>query len=360
MAEEADPASPHRATAESIIARHSTLERKRERMWRWVSGIVAALGLALGAYSYLESTDSGTISFVFLLILPSALSMFLGLLLGRGREWSMWHYSAIPATIAVVAVVVGAVLLREGVICLAMLAPLWILAGVPGALMAYALRPASRNSAQSLRSTFNAWSVLLVPIVAMAIEPLFPPPQQMVTVTSAQTIAASPATIWPHLLSIRSIDGAEGHSTMTHSLLRVPRPIDAALSGAGVGAIRYARWADGIRFEERITDWRSGQAISWRFHFPDRSIQHRTDRHINPHGQHLSVEAGGYRLIPLPGGQTQLELWTRYRLATPVNGYARWWGRRMLGDVQSNILAIIAGRAERPSPQPGTRQGYRN
>ena len=43
---------------------------------------------------------AGAISFVFLLILPSALSMFLGLLLGRGREWSMWHYSAIPATIA--------------------------------------------------------------------------------------------------------------------------------------------------------------------------------------------------------------------------------------------------------------------
>ena len=44
------------------------------------------------------------------------------------------------------------------------------------------------------------------------------------------------------------------------------------------------------------------------------------------------------------GGRTKIRLWTRYQLATPFNAYAGWWGERILGDIQDNVLTIVAGR----------------
>ncbi|HWV60655.1 MAG TPA: hypothetical protein VN034_08385, partial [Sphingopyxis sp.] len=132
--------------------------------------------------------------------------------------------------------------------------------------------------------------------------------------------------------------------TVSQNLLRLPRPVAAHLTGEGPGAVRDARWQDDIRFQEIVTGWRPGEALQWRFAFPDPSIHRRTDRHIEPHGHHLWIDSGGYRLIPLAGGRTKIRLWTRYHLATPFNAYAGWWGEFILGDIQNNILAIVAGR----------------
>ena len=45
-------------------------------------------------------------------------------------------------------------------------------------------------------------------------------------------------------------------------------------------------------------------------------------------------------------GRTLLTLRTNYIAKTHVNPYARLWGEILLGDIQSNVLAIIKQRAE--------------
>ena len=52
-------------------------------------------------------------------------------------------------------------------------------------------------------------------------------------------------------------------------------------------------------------------------------------------------------LIPMADGRTKIRLWTRYHVATPVNGYTAMWGEVILGDIQENVLAIVAGRLAR-------------
>jgi len=81
--------------------------------------------------------------------------------------------------------------------------------------------------------------------------------------------------------------------------------------------------------------------------FPDKSIQHNTDHHISPDGPLLRIETGQYELAALPEGKTRLTLETRYRMRTRLGAYLGWWGERLLGDIQENILAVIKDRAER-------------
>lgn len=307
--------------------------------------MIVAVGLYL---YYAEVEGSGGISVVFLLLLPACLSAFLGLLIGRGRDWSFWNYMLVPLAITGIAVLIGAVFLREGVICLVLLSPLWMLSGAIGASLAYALRPASPPDEDLvMRETFRAAGWLALPIAALAIEPLIPITSDWYTVENSIVIDARPADIWPHLESIPAIEDSEGTVNATQNLLRVPRPVDARLAGRGVGAIRHARWQDGIGFEEHITRWDPDRTLSWDFIFPDESIRHRTDRHIDPDAEHLTVESGGYRIEPLANGQSRLTLWTRYRLTTHVNSYAALWGGFLLSDIQGNILSIVRRRAER-------------
>ena len=113
--------------------------------------------------------------------------------------------------------------------------------------------------------------------------------------------------------------------------------------------MRTGHWQGGIRFEEIVTHWDANRAMQWRFAFPDPSISLKTDPHIDPHGRQLWIDKGGYRLTPMPGGKTKVELWTQYDLITWLNGYAALWGDVMLGDIQDNVLAIIKQRSEATS-----------
>jgi hypothetical protein len=171
-------------------------------------------------------------------------------------------------------------------------------------------------------------------------------PEQRFTVERSVVIAAAPDGVWPHLLRLNNLTLAEGKRTLAHDWLGVPRPHEAIVEGAGVGAVRTGRWAGGVWFEEHITLWESDRRLSWRFVFPEGSTFTSIDQHIDPRGPNLIVESGGYSIEPLVNGLSRLSLHTTYSARTAVNDYASLWGVRILGDVQNNILSIIKTRAE--------------
>ena len=159
-------------------------------------------------------------------------------------------------------------------------------------------------------------------------------------------VAASPEELWPLLISIPAIKPGEGRRSFTHDVLGVPRPSEAVLLQRDGGLVRKAQWGADIRFEERISEWRQDRALGWTFAFPDDSIQQHTDRHISPDGPILRIETGRYELVRLSPGMTRVRLITRYKMRTSFPAYLSWWGDLLLGDVQSNVLAILKARAE--------------
>jgi hypothetical protein len=332
-----------RVTTNHPPAETAPAPRRRDN-WKLVTALIVALAAALGVYFLAAAGSGATIGYALIVVLPAALTAFIAWVGSMGRDWSRGTFLAIPLWLAFAATLIGAVFLREGVVCLVMALPVWIAFGYIGLWPVYLYR---RSRKRVDPATFRAHALLLIPFLALLIDQQIAPPRETRTVVREIIVDAPPSVVWPRLLAIPAIAPDEGRWNASQDLLRLPRPLAARLSGEGRGAVRDAYWQDGIRFQEIVTDWQTNKRLQWRFAFPDPAIHERTDRHIEPHGRHLWIDTGGYRLIPLADGRTKIRLWTRYQLATPFNGYAGWWGERILGDIQDNVLAIVAARTER-------------
>lgn len=237
--------------------------------------------------------------------------------------------------------------MAEGLVCIAMVMPIWLVAGLGGGL--YTLinnRALARENVEEASAQFRAVTLAALPLALLYVEEVSPPQWQSRMVEREITIAASPQDVWPLLVSIPDISGDEGEFTFTHNLLGVARPGSAQLVHRDGGLVRKARWGKDIRFEEIVDSFAPGQMISWRFAFPDGSVQAYTDRHISPDGAILKIDRGGYRMERAPGGQTRLKLWTRYHMRSRLAWYMDLWGQLILGDVQDNVLHIIRDRAQ--------------
>jgi uncharacterized protein YndB with AHSA1/START domain len=311
------------------------------RRWpKLLLGWLAGIGTAASAYYLFTaaavSGESGTVTLTFLLLVP-AVACAIAAFLGDSGEASLAHHLLTPFAMLAVIIIASAILLGEGIICILMLAPLWIVGGVAGSLLAYAMKKRLRQ-----RGKLFASSALLVPLLAAQVEASLPVPERWETVSREVLIDAPPEAVWPLLVSIPEIRPDEGRWNVTQDLLGIARPTEARLDGA----VRRARWGEDIRFEERVVAAVPGQSLSWTFAFPDQSVRLHTDRHIAPDGAHLQIARGSYSLAAAPGERTRVRLDTSYRLRTPLNAYAAWWGERFLGDIQSNVLAIVKARAE--------------
>ncbi|NOW49007.1 hypothetical protein FHW96_005197 [Novosphingobium sp. SG751A] len=317
---------------------------------RMVAGFTLALVIALSAYILINASKANSVGFAslwFLAILPAYLCALICYVADPELERPRSFYLSVPPVFGIIVCVGSAVFLREGVICLVMLAPVWLAAGYAGV---YILRRVRRGRDDS--ASFHA-SLLFLPLMCGGVESQIPIAEQPVTLTRSIIIEAAPEQIWPFAVANAHIGSDEGQWNFTQSILRLPRPRATTVSGHGVGAIRTAYWGDHINFEERITQWQPGRRLGWAFAFTNSSLQDYTDRHIAPDGQFLKIDTGDYTLTALGKGRTQLTLRTNYIAKTHVNLYAQMWGEILLGDIQSNVLAIIKQRAEGSASQAG-------
>ncbi len=322
------------------------LSPRRADRGRIAAAFLLALAIALSAYVLIDATRAHRMAFAslwFLAVLPGFLSAFICYVGDPARSRPATFYWAVPVLLTGLVVVGSAALLHEGLICLIMLAPVWIVSGWIGA---FALRVARR------RATDGAGlhcSVLLLAVTAGIIENQVPFPHEPVDLTRSVLIHAAPEDIWPFTLATAHIAPGEGRWTVAQNIVRIPRPSATRLAGTGIGAVRTAYWGDTIHFDEIITDWQPSRRLAWRFSFTNSSVQDSIDQHLSPDGQFLHVESGAYTLQRLGPALTRLTLQTRYIAKTHVNAYAKLWGELLLGDVEDDILAIICQRAEAAS-----------
>jgi len=323
----------------------ATPEASLPRDRRVTLGLIALLIVALGYLVYFSRFEFTFAGIGALLAVPAAIGGLTSQLFDPDGEHPPMGCFVWPTLALVGLVAMAFVVFDEGAICIAMVLPVWLPAALAGALVnRWNARRLARWSRSPERFYSAAWLVL-ASLLVLADE-ASPPPWETRKVTRSITIAASPEDIWPLLVAIPAIGGDEGRATITHDLLAVPRPSDARLVVRDGRLVRQARWGADIRFEERIVEWRPNRRIAWRFAFTDSLVQDHTDRHISPAGPILRIEDGGYELVPLSSGVTQVRLTTRYRMRSRLSGYLGWWGERLLGDIEANVLAIVKARAE--------------
>lgn len=319
-------------------------DRARTATIRILAAIGTAFAFALGVYLLLEALQpgGGLISFSFLLILPAAITAFVTFIGDPMATRNRAYYMTMPLWLLGAVMLISIPVLKEGIICVVMLAPLWIASGMVGAYATYRLRGRAGDG-----GTY-CMAVLALPLIAMQVEPMLPLPQATATVSRSVIVDATPTEIWPLLRGIPDVRPGEGAWTFTQDVLGVPRPIGAHMLGEGIGATRMANWGRQVRFREHIIDWQPDRSIGWRFDFRGLHAWQFTDRHLMPDSRYFKVTTGGYRMEPIGPGRTRVTIDTHYWMQTPVNGYSRLWGELFLGDIEDNLLALIRQRAERP------------
>jgi hypothetical protein len=326
----------------------SARDNRRRLNRRVLSGFALALVIALSAFLLLSASRSGSAWFAslwFLALLPALLCALICYIGDPDRTRSSDFYWQVPLALCALVCVASIFVLHEGVICLVMLSPVWLISGWAGA---FAMRSQRQRRGPALKSSF-----LIIPLVAAMVEAQIPIPHETVTLTRSVLVKAAPEQIWRYAVSSRDIGDHEGRWTITHNIIGMPRPRESVMAGTGVGAVRTAYWGDHVNFQERIVAWEPGRKLGWRFNFTNSTVQDYTDKHISPDGEFLKIDSGDYRLRSVSADTTELTLTTRYIAKTHVNPYAKLWGELMMGDVQENVLAIIKDRAERASATSG-------
>lgn len=315
------------------------------RTWRGrvLAGFTLALVIAVSAFVVISASSSHSVAFGslwFLVFLPAYLCALICYVGDPDHTRSAEFYAAVPVVFGVIVIMGSIFILHEGVICLVMLAPLWITFGWLGAWIMRQQRHWAVDP-----NTFQS-SLLFLPLMAGTLEAQVPVPHDRYAVVREIVIEATPDEIWPYAVANAHIAESEGRWTFTQDVLGIPRPRATTLSGTGKRAVRTAYWGDKINFEERITQWQPGRVLGWAFAFTNSSLQDYTDKHISPDGEFLKIDSGDYTLTRLSPTRTRLSLRTNYIAKTHLNAYAALWGEVMLGDIQSNVITIIKQRAE--------------
>lgn len=306
-----------------------------------VAGLAAALVYALAIYGWtrIHAPGSGMLVIAFLLGAPvAAVVTAVWISDPHGKKRTGQHVGTGALTITLM-LIAGGIALREGAVCLIMAAPIFYGAGL---LAAWITGAALRRAGGRVLCL----AVLALPLVGIPLEDPQVDPAQTRFVVSSIVVDAPAEVVWDGLVNIRAIDAAEQHWNFTHDLVGVPRPVDARLEGAGVGAVRHLTWARGVNFQEHITEWRPGQSLAWTFEVGPEASTRMLDEHLRVNSDYLRLENGRYALRPMADGRTQVTLTTRYWMRTPINGYAGWWGQIFLGDFHRNVLGVIKTRAE--------------
>lgn len=245
--------------------------------------------------------------------------------------------ASVSVAIAAGALVVFAL---EGVVCIAMAAPIALVVAWPGAVLG---RIVAQRSIESRWGGGAGFAVLIAPLV-VALEPRpAPPPHEVVSVLE---IDAPPAAVWRHVVAFSDLPPA----TEWYFRAGVAAPTRARIDGAGVGATRYCDFTTGS-FVEPITAWDEGRLLAFDITAQAPPMREWSPyRQVNPPPPHLDgyfrATHGEFRLTPLPGGRTRLEGRTAYVVAMFPQRYWTLPAGGIVGAIHGRVLRHIKALAE--------------
>lgn len=298
------------------------------------SALGAALGLFLTALSvYAFGSYGGTL----FLVIPFVMGFVVGYV------YNCFELHGPLATVGAVALSLvltfGGLLAfaMEGLVCIAMAAPLAFALAVPGGMVGEMV---ARRSA--LRMAHMGFIVLSMPFLMGAetsrqVTPLH-------EVASAIEIAAPPHVVWPRVVGFSDLP-PPGELVFR---LGIAYPKRARIEGTGIGAIRHCEFSTGS-FVEPITHWEEPSRLSF-----DVVSQPHPMHEWSPYEQvnaphlvgNMRSKRGEFRLVALPNGSTRLEGSTWYELEMFPQFYWLLWSDTLVHTIHNRVLEHIKHLAE--------------
>lgn len=276
-------------------------------------------------------------SLAYVFLLPTVIGMVHVFIRSAAQPLSLTRAFFEPFMPSALCLVLSLVVHWEGTICLIMALPIMLIfAGVGGLIMRFVLKSPSRNL---IFATF-----VFLPIPLAYAEQSIPLPQEQQIVANSIIIAAPAATVWKKIVRVEKI--TEPQSSFFYTM-GFPRPVQALLSGEGVGQTRLATFERGLTFVETVTAWRENEKLAFTIKVDPKATPLTTlDEHVTVGGAFFDVLSGTYEIEKLSGNEVRLKLYSEHRISTHFNFYARIWSRYLMSEIQANILKVIKARCE--------------
>ena len=189
------------------------------------------LGIAAGAISLQVFEDYGWSLFI---ALPFCLGLTSVLLYGyhEPRRWTACTFVSV-LSVALLGVAFIA-LLFEGLICLAMAAPIMLPLALIGGWVGYVIQRRPRSAGASAQAPAMLLFAVLVAPLLMGAEHLVAPAPPVYEATTTIEIAASPEVVWRNVIAFSELPPP------TEWIFRtgISYPVRAEIRGHGVGAVR--------------------------------------------------------------------------------------------------------------------------
>jgi len=228
----------------------------------------------------------------------------------------------------------------EGSICILMALPAFMFFASLGGIAAGFLTRILRN-----KGTLTC--VAIFPLIMGPVEFNYLELSRVYKVETQIQIDSTAEIIWSQLGNVQHIEKHEIPTSIT-TLIGVPSPISAQMSGLSVGSVRTSRWEKGVIFKEIITEWSVGKRMAYDFDIdpeviPDDSL----DKHVKLGGKYFSPLSGKYEIVPSKQyGKSILKLSTVVRDNTNFGIYSRLWGELIFNDFHNSLLGLIKNRSE--------------
>lgn len=292
--------------------------------------------------AFFSSLTSGLLSIAFLFVMPLALGAITAHFIPTDPS-KVWRLVWAPF-LAVLLFLTAALLFHlEGLICVLIISPLFLLMSFVGAYLYIALEDThpKRPDKTHVGAVFA-----ILPFVAAPIESHFNNPDDFRRVENTVLIHAQAAVVWQHIIRVAPIPAqALGHSVI--DAIGFPRPVEATLTREGVGGVRHATFERGVEFIETVDEWVPLQRLSFGIVPNTATIPPTTfDEHIIVGGRFFDVLRGTYELRPAGFGRTLLVLHSQQRLSTHLNWYAGLWTSFVMSEIQGRILTVLRQRCE--------------
>lgn len=298
-------------------------------------------GMSVRLMYYINSDFYQIMSFSFIMLTPvvvGAVSVFTH---SSFKDVTYRQSLLLPWVPASFCLITCLVLAIEGIICTILFAPLFLAGASIGGLLA-------KLSSNIIHGKKHIYSVvfLVIPIFAPFYEAGLQPKQILTAVINEIIVSASPVDIWREVKEVAPIHESEIDFSITH-LIGFPKPIEAKLVGEGIGAVRHASFTGDLVFTEQVTEWQEYQKIAFDIDVNAEEIPPTTlDEHVTIGGKYFDVLNGKYELEQIAENRTRVRLTSNFRINTHFNWYANLWAKKIMGDIQSNILKIVKVRAE--------------
>jgi len=248
--------------------------------------------------------------------------------LGRCLWISTWPFLGVAVLILVWKI--------EGLICIAMAAPIAVPLGLLGGYIGWLIQ---RHGASEL---IGACLLLIMP--SGIVFGHHGPHSQTLSATTSIIVDAPPETVWRYVTEFPAI------VTPPNTLFKagVAYPLKTEIDGEGLGASRRCVLSTGI-MNETVTAWQPPYLLRFRVDSTPPAMHELSPwQDLDPphlHGFYTSFQ-GEFRLTELPGRRTRIQGTSWYSHGLEPAQYWRVWSDYVVHEVHKRVLAHIKGLAE--------------